>query len=90
MQFESHLGHSRSPRQGFLLSRVYKACDGVPLTLLRGLWPGRRGGLFRCVGGGIRVLAKGPSASCDGASRPPLRFVLMAVGHHLLMAKSLC
>jgi hypothetical protein len=37
-RFESHLGHANPlVRGGFCFKRLYKACGGVPLTLVRGL-----------------------------------------------------
>jgi hypothetical protein len=63
-QFESHLGHANPlVRGGFLLSVCTKLwpvdSDGGSRP-----WPGRRGGLFRCVGGGLSALAGGLTACC--------------------------
>ena len=51
-----------TPRQrGFCFNVWTLTLPRVPLTLSAGCaW--RRGGLFGCVGGGVRVLAGGPSA----------------------------
>lgn len=66
MQFESHLGHDVFPRQGrFCFDVLTKVAVASFDRLGRGLWPGRRGGLFRCVGGGSRTLADGPSTCSD-------------------------
>ena len=49
MQFESHLGHDIFPRQGrFCFDVLTKLVVALADGLVRGLWPGRRGGLFRC------------------------------------------
>jgi hypothetical protein len=56
------------------------ACGGVPPTLVRGLWPGRRGGLFRCVGGGFMVLVGGPPPAVVGLGGSSFRFCLLGRG----------
>jgi hypothetical protein len=61
MQFESHLGHANPlVRGGFRLCARVHTSDGW----VHGLWPGRRGGLCGCVGGGFRSLAGRSSACC--------------------------
>lgn len=77
MQFESHLGHNRSPRQGgFCFNVCTKLAVASSDGLTCGLLPGRRAGLFRCVGGGSSALAEQPSACCllglCGSSLPVL------------------
>jgi hypothetical protein len=88
MQFESHLGHSISPRQrrfcfDVLTKLVVASSDGLG----RGLGPDRRGGLFRCVGSGLKTLASGPSGCCDWGYAVPRSgsFGLVVGGQHLFM-----
>lgn len=51
MQFESHLGHYVFLRQRrFCFDVLTKLVVASLGRLVCGLWPGRRGGLFRCVG----------------------------------------
>ena len=47
--FESYLAHNVFPRQRRFCFDVCRAWGGVPLTPGRGLGPGRRSGLLRCV-----------------------------------------
>ena len=76
MQFESHIGHSISPRQRGFCFNLYTPYGRVPLTVVRGLWPGRRGGLCRCVGDRFGVLASGPAACCGlGLCGSSVRFL---------------
>jgi len=61
--------------EGFCFN-LYTPCGRVPLTLVRGLWPGRRGGLCRCVGDRFGVLASGPAACCGlGLCGSSVRFL---------------
>ena len=55
-------------RGDFALTCV-QGCGDVPLTQVRGLRPGRRGGLRRCVGSGFSALTGGHSACCGGIPR---------------------
>jgi hypothetical protein len=90
MQFESHLGHCMTPRQrGFCFNVWTLTPLRVPL-MLSAVCAWRRGGLFGCVGGGVRVLAGGPSACWNLGLWVVLSccFRWPVVGRHSFMAKS--
>jgi hypothetical protein len=90
-RFESHLGHDVFPRQRRICFDVCTKLDSRRSDgLVRGLWPGRRGGLFRCVGGGSRALAGGRSACCSWVSCvTSFRFCRACLGGlHLFMGRA--
>jgi hypothetical protein len=90
MQFESHLGHDIFPRQRrFCFDVCTKLVVASLLRLIRGFWPGRRGGLSGVWGGGFKSPAGGPSACCGGVTC----FLVSALscwlggGRHLFMVR---
>jgi hypothetical protein len=89
MRFESHLGTADPLVGGDFALTCVQSLWWCLSDARRGLWPGRRGGLFRCVGGGFRVLAGGPSACCVWVYAVPRSgsVCLVVDGQHLFMVR---
>jgi hypothetical protein len=89
-RFESHLGHANPLCRGvFALTCVQGWWWRPSGRLVRGLWPGRRCGLFRCVrAGSVPWLVGLPPALYWGYAVPRSDFVgLVGGGQHLFMVR---
>ena len=73
----------------FCFNVCTKLCGGVPLTLVLGLWPGRRVAYSRLGVGGFKSLASGPSACCVlGLCVPPSLVVAAWLAAYLFMVRA--
>ncbi len=87
-RFESHLGHSKSPRQrGFCFQCVDIGPFRVPLTLVAARCLAPRSPMDY-VGGGFRAMAGGRSAGIWGDWVSFLTLLMAVVGLHVFMSKS--
>lgn len=89
MQFESHLGHNRSPRQGrFCFNVLTKLAVASSDGLVCGLWPGRLGAYSGVwvAGPGHRLVVL--RLLCRGYAVPRFRFCRVEPGGlHLFMCR---